>query len=97
MNSGRALEKAFLAQWAKNRHSVQEHAALIPGLLSGLRIRCCCKIQLRLQMQLRSGVALAVGQAAAAALIQSLAQELPYAADAALEKKKKNFLNGHPT
>ena len=33
------------------------------ALLRGLRIRCCHKLQCRLQMQLRSGVAVAVAQA----------------------------------
>ena len=37
-----------------------EVAGLIPGLLSELRIRCCCELWCRLQMWLGSGVAMAV-------------------------------------
>ena len=44
-------------------------------------------------MQLGSGVAVAVAQATAAALIQLLAWELPYAADEAVKKKKKKKTN----
>ena len=43
----------------------------------------------RSQTQLRSDVALAVVEAGSCALIQPLAWELPYAADAALKSKKK--------
>ena len=61
-------------------------------LLRELRIRHCHKLQRRLQMWLRSGVAMA----AATAVIQLLAWELPYATGAALkrkEKKKKKLEN----
>ena len=51
--------------------------------LSGLRIRCCCKLQHRWRMRLRSIVAVAVAYASAAAPIQPLGQELPYAAGVA--------------
>lgn len=40
-------------------------------------------------MQLRSGIAVTLEQASAAALIQPLAWELPYATDAALKRKKR--------
>ena len=43
-------------------------------------------------MQLRSGVAVAVAQAAVPTLIQPLAQELPYATGATIKRKKATFL-----
>ena len=61
------------------------------ALLSGLRIRCCRELWCRLQTRLGSGMAVAVHTAAAP--IQLLAWELPYAAGVALktnkQKKKK--------
>ena len=45
-----------------------------------------------LQMWLGSGVAVAVAQAPASALIPTLAQKRPYAAGAAV-KRKKNYPN----
>ena len=53
--------------------------------LSGLQMRCGCKVHCRSQKRLRSCVAVAV---AAAAPIQPLAWELPCAAGAALKRKK---------
>ena len=44
-----------------------------------------------------SGVAAAVVQVTAAAWIQSLAQELPYATGAAIKKKKKKEFSGQIT
>ena len=49
--------------------------------ISGLRIQRCRELWCRLQMQLESRVAVA--------LVRPLAWEPPYAAEAALEKKKK--------
>ena len=57
--------------------------------LSGLRIRRCSKLQYRWQMWLRSGIAVAVGKLAAAALIRLLAWELPYAEGVALKRINK--------
>ena len=45
-------------------------------------------------MWLRSGVAMAVACAAASALIQPLALELPYVAGAAVKRKKKGSYSG---
>ena len=56
---------------------------------SGLWIWHCHKLWCRSQMRLRSGVAIAAAQAFTAALIPSLAWEFPYAARAAIERKKR--------
>ena len=61
------------------------------ALLRKLRIRHCRELWCRLQTQLGSSIAVAV---AAAALIWSLAWEPPYAAGAALKRKKKKFCTG---
>ena len=58
--------------------------------LTGLRIWRCNELQGRSQMRLRYSVAVALGVGMAAATpIQSLAWELPYAADLALKRKKR--------
>ena len=59
------------------------------ALLSGLWIQHGCKLQHRSQMRLGSSVAMAVVYASSAALIHPLAQELPYAAGAALRRKRE--------
>ena len=61
---------------------------------SGLRMQCCCKLQ---HSRCSSDLALLWlwCRPAAAALIQPLAQELPYATGAALVKKKKNVICTH--
>ena len=56
--------------------------------LCGLRIQHCSKLQRRSQKQFRSGIAVTVTQASAAALIRPLAQELPYANGAAVKRKE---------
>ena len=43
-----------MAQWVKNLTSIYEDVVPSLALLIGLRIQCCCKLQLR------SGVAVAV-------------------------------------
>ena len=43
-----------------NLTSIQEDAVLIPGHLSGLRIRCGCELWCRSQTWLGSGIAVAV-------------------------------------
>ena len=57
-----------------NPTSNHEDGGSIPASLSGLRIRRCCELWCR---------------PAAAALIQPLAWELPYATGMALKRKKK--------
>ena len=49
-----------MAQPVKNLTSIHEDSCLLPGLASGLRIRCCCGLWCRWQMQLTSGIAVAV-------------------------------------
>ena len=60
---------------------------LISGLSQWVKDLAVPKVQHRSQKRLRSSVA--VAQAPAAALIQLLAQELPYAAGAAVKRKIK--------
>ena len=43
-----------------NPTSIREDAGLIPGRLSGLRIRCCSKLWCRSQTRLKSDIAMAV-------------------------------------
>ena len=54
-----ALGVPVVSHWVKNPTNIHEDADLIPGL-SGLRIRCSCKLWHRFQMRLGSGVAVAV-------------------------------------
>ena len=49
-----------VAQWVTNPASIHEDASSIPGLVSGLRIRCCCELWCRSQIQLGSRLAVAV-------------------------------------
>ena len=68
-----------MAQWVINPASIHEAASLTPGLAQWVKDLAFLWQWCRL---------------AAAASIWSLAQELPYAAGAALEKKKKfNFVS----
>lgn len=59
------------------------------ALLRALRIQRCRKLLGRSQRQLWSRAAVAVASASAAAPIQSLDQELPYAARVAIKRNKK--------
>ena len=67
--------------------------------LSGLRIQRCPELWCGLQMWLGSQIAVAWHWAAAAALIQPLAWEPPYAAGVALKSKRINpftkYLSSH--
>ena len=58
------------------------------ALFGGLRTQRCHELRCRLQMWLRSGTAVTVAWATAAALIQPLAGERPYATCMALKKQK---------
>ena len=62
------------------------------ALLSELRIWCCCELWCRLQMRLRSGVVWLWCRPAAAAPIQPLTWEPPYAVGVALKRQKEKRL-----
>ena len=66
------------------------------ALLAGLRIQRCCELWCRSQMRLGSSVAVTWSRLAAITPIWLLAWELPYAAGAALKKKKKKSLWQRP-
>ena len=65
------------------------------ALLSGWRIWSCCELWCRLHTALYNlhcaGIAVAVVQAGAAALIHPLAWELPYAISVAVKSKNNNI------
>ena len=61
------------------------------ALLSELRIWCCHRLQHGLQVWLGSGVAMAVAQAPAAALIRPLGWEHPHAIGSNVKRKKDKF------
>ena len=74
-----------MAQRVKTLTSIHEDVGPIPCLAS-MRIRRCCEVQCRLPMWLGSEVAVAVAQAHSCSSNLTPAQELPYAAEAALKK-----------
>ena len=82
-----------MAQQVMNLTSIHEDSSLILGLLSGLRIQCCCELWCRSQTCLRSCTSVAVVQAAA--LIPHLAWEFPYAAGMALKNKNRNKIQNY--
>ena len=49
-----------VAQQLTNPNSIHEVPALVPTLISELRIQCCCKLWCSSQMWLGSGVTVAV-------------------------------------
>ena len=82
----KSLVREFLLRLSRLRtwHSICEDVRWSLTSLSGVRIQHCPKLWCMLQMRLGSSVAVIV------APIRPLAWELPYAAGAALKKKKKN-------
>ena len=76
-----------MAQQLMNPTRTHEVAGSIPGSLSGLRIQHCR--ELWCSCRLGSDLELLWHRLVAAALIQLLAWETPYAVGAALKSKKK--------
>ena len=74
-----------------NPTGIHEDADSIPGLTPWLRIQHCYELWSKSQMRLRSCVATAVQWLAAAAPIQPLAWERPYAMGLALRNKQTNI------
>ena len=74
----RSTGAPVVAQWVRNPASIHEDAGSVPGLTQWLRICRCHKPWRRSWMQLGSHVA--------AASIQPLAWELPYAVGVALRR-----------
>ena len=81
----------IVAQQVKNLISIHEDVGLIPSLTHWVKDPCCHKLQCRSQMWLRFGIAVAVAYTGRQLQLwfEALALEIPYAADAALKRKKK--------
>ena len=87
-----------MAQWLMNPTSISEDTASVPCSV-GLRIWRCCELWCRSHYGSDPVLLWLWRRLVAAAWIQSLAWELPYAVGAALKgrktKKKKEDLRGH--
>ena len=59
------------------------------ALLSGLRIRCCCKLQHRSQMQIKSRIAVAVVSTASSNLPPSLGTSICHRCGSKKKKREK--------
>ena len=82
-----------MTQQVKHLTSICEDAGSIPGLDRGWgsSVAVSCGVGLRCGSDVDPALFWLWRSLAAAALIQSLAWELPYAAGAALERKKKKI------
>ena len=77
-----------MVQWVKNQSSIYEDAGLIPASLSGLRMWHCRKLRHSHRHSSDLILLWLWCRPTAAAPIQPLAWELPYAIGAALKRKK---------
>ena len=77
----------IVAQWVKNTTSIHEDLGFIPGLVYGLRIWRCHKLQL--QVADAAQILRCCGCGCGIVLIRLLARELPYSAGVALKRKKE--------
>ena len=89
------MKYPLLISWLRTQLVSMRMQVWSVTLFSGLRIWHCHRLQCRSQMCLGSGVAVLWHRLGAAALIQPLAQELPYTTSAPLEvgrKKPQTFI-----
>ena len=77
-----------VAQWITNPTSIHEDARLIPGLAQGSDVAVSCSVGYRCNLD--PALLWLWQRQAAAAPIQPLAWELPYATSVALKSKKKS-------
>ena len=77
-----------MAQWLMNPTSIHEDVGLIPGLLSGLRIWCCCELWCRVADTIWIWHCCGSGVGQATAPIRPLAWEPPCAVGVALKRQK---------
>ena len=87
-----------MVQWLTNLTSIHKDAGSIPGLVSGLRIRCCCELWCRSQTWLGSLIALVVAVASSCSSDSalSLGTSICCGCGSKNDKKKKKATFGVP-